>query len=35
MARWFDDWIPSEQAYIAAQRPQERVDLVVSGTEER
>ncbi len=33
MARWFDDWIPSEQAYIAAQRPQERVDLVVSGTE--
>jgi uridine kinase len=33
MARWVDDWIPSEQAYIAAQRPQERVDLVVSGTE--
>ncbi len=35
MARWFDDWIPSEQAYIAAQRPHERADLVVSGTEER
>ena len=35
MARWFDDCIPSEQAYIAAQRPHERADLVVSGTEER
>jgi uridine kinase len=35
MARWHDDWIPSEQAYIAAQRPQERVDLIVSGVEER
>jgi uridine kinase len=35
MARWFDDWIPSEQAYIAAQRPHKRVDLVVSGVEER
>lgn len=34
MARWFDDWIPSEQAYIAGQRPRERVDLVVSGIEE-
>lgn len=35
MARWLDDWIPSERAYIAAQRPHERVDLVVSGVEER
>ncbi|MDQ2748810.1 MAG: uridine kinase [Actinomycetota bacterium] len=35
MPRWFDDWIPSEQAYIADQRPRERVDLVVSGVEER
>jgi uridine kinase len=34
MTRWFDDWIPSEQAYIATQLPHERVDLVVSGTEQ-
>jgi uridine kinase len=33
-ARWFEDWIPSEQAYIAAQDPQSRVDLVVSGVED-
>lgn len=33
MARWLDDWIPSEQAYVAAQRPEERADLVVSGEE--
>lgn len=31
MARWLDDWMPSEEAYIAAQRPDERADLVVSG----
>jgi uridine kinase len=35
MPRWFEDWIPSEEAYIAAQRPQQRADLVVSGVEER
>lgn len=35
MPRWFDDWIPSEEAYVAAQQPQQRVDLVVSGVEER
>jgi uridine kinase len=33
MARWLDDWIPSEQRYIATQRPQARVDLVVSGVD--
>lgn len=33
MARWHEHWIPSEEAYMARERPQERVDLVVSGTE--
>jgi uridine kinase len=28
MDRWLDDWMPSEDAYEAAQRPQDRVDLV-------
>jgi uridine kinase len=26
--RWLTDWIPGEDAYVAAQRPQDRVDLV-------
>ena len=26
--RWATDWIPSEEAYAAAQRPWDRVDLV-------
>jgi uridine kinase len=26
--RWLTDWIPSEDAYAAEQRPQDRVDLV-------
>ena len=26
--RWLTDWIPSETAYVAAQRPQDRADLV-------
>lgn len=30
-SRWLEEWIPSEQAYIAAQRPDQRADLVVSG----
>ena len=33
MTRWLEHWIPSEEAYIARERPQERVDLIVSGTE--
>ncbi|MEP7020057.1 MAG: hypothetical protein ABI808_05365 [Pseudonocardiales bacterium] len=33
MATWLTEWIPSEEAYIAAQRPQQRLDLVVSGEE--
>ncbi|HEY8302132.1 MAG TPA: hypothetical protein VIG48_09545 [Jatrophihabitans sp.] len=32
MATWREVWIPSENAYVARERPQERVDLVVSGT---
>jgi uridine kinase len=32
-SRWADDWLPSEQAYAARERPQERVDLIVSGVE--
>ena len=28
MGRWLNDWMPSEDAYEAAQRPQDRVDLV-------
>ena len=28
MDRWLTDWMPSEEAYEAAQRPQDRVDLV-------
>ena len=30
--QWVDAWMPAEDAYEAAQRPQERVDAVVSGT---
>jgi len=30
--RWLDDWMPSEEAYAARERPQERVDLIVDGT---
>jgi uridine kinase len=33
MTHWFEHWIPSEEAYIARERPQERVDLIVRGTE--
>ena len=30
LERWRTDWLPSEQAYAAAQNPMARVDLVVS-----
>ena len=30
--RWLTDWMPSEEAYAAAQRPQERVDAIVVDT---
>ncbi len=29
--RWLTDWMPSEDAYEAEQRPQDRVDLIVDG----
>jgi uridine kinase len=35
MARWVEHWIPSEEAYIARERPQDRVDLIVSGAPPR
>ena len=31
MSRWLDDWIPSEEAYAARERPESRVDLIVPG----
>lgn len=30
--RWLTDWMPSEDAYEAEQRPQDRVDLIVDGS---
>jgi uridine kinase len=30
LERWRDDWLPSEQAYVAAQQPQQRVDAIVA-----
>ena len=32
LERWRTDWLPSEQAYAAAQRPWRRADLVVPTT---
>jgi uridine kinase len=29
---WTDRWMPEEDAYVAAQRPDERSDLIVKGT---
>jgi uridine kinase len=31
MARWLTEWLPSEEAYAARERPQLRVDLIVSS----
>lgn len=31
LPRWLQDWMPSEEAYIARERPRQRVDLIVSG----
>lgn len=31
MPRWLEQWMPSEDAYVARERPQQRADLVVSG----
>jgi uridine kinase len=32
LPHWLDVWMPSEEAYVARERPEERVDLIVSGT---
>ena len=34
LTRWLDDWMPSEERYAARERPEERVDLIISGTED-
>ena len=31
LERWRTDWLPSEQAYVAVQRPWRRVDVIVDG----
>lgn len=31
LPRWRDDWLPSEEAYVARERPQERADVVIDG----
>jgi uridine kinase len=33
LSHWTDVWMPSEEAYIERERPEERVDLLVVGTE--
>jgi uridine kinase len=33
LSRWLEEWMPSEEAYAARERPLDRVDLVVSGVE--
>jgi uridine kinase len=32
-SHWVDVWMPSEEAYIARERPEQRADLIVSVTE--
>ncbi len=32
LPRWLDEWMPSEEAYVAEEDPQARADLIVSGT---
>lgn len=31
LCRWLDEWMPSEDAYVAREHPEQRVDFVVSG----
>jgi uridine kinase len=33
--RWLSDWMPSEDAYVARENPLARMDLIVSGVENR
>lgn len=35
LPRWLDDWMPSEEAYVAREDPMSRVDYIVSGKDER
>jgi hypothetical protein len=30
LARWLEDWLPSEERYIAREDPAARADLVIS-----
>ncbi|WP_375478370.1 uridine kinase [uncultured Jatrophihabitans sp.] len=32
LAQWTDVWLPSEEAYLAREHPQQRVDLIIDGT---
>jgi uridine kinase len=34
LPRWLDEWMPSEEAYAARERPEQRVDLIVRGVDE-
>jgi ribosomal protein S18 acetylase RimI-like enzyme len=31
LQRWLDEWMPSEDEYVAREHPEQRADLVVSG----
>ncbi len=31
--RWLEDWMPSEEAYVARDHPDERADLLVTGVD--
>ncbi|HEU5265192.1 MAG TPA: hypothetical protein VFU35_00775 [Jatrophihabitans sp.] len=33
LPQWLDVWMPAEEAYIVRDRPQQRADLIVDGTE--
>jgi uridine kinase len=33
LSHWVDVWMPSEEAYIDRERPQDRADLIVFGTD--
>lgn len=32
LPRWLDDWMPSEERYVAREHPERRADLIVDGT---
>lgn len=33
LPRWLGDWMPSEERYVDREHPQDRVDLIVDGTQ--